>query len=747
MLSSVLVLSYAITTVFALGPHDTVSFDLTHFKSDNQLDFDLLGQHYKVQLRRNDNHLPSLFKTSGDIDPLASASLSDDNCYYYGHVLEPHQPDGSYLSLSLCANRGIRGTITLPNTNEQLFILPSAIVTDPQYDREVGIYHLTDPHMVYKDHSESFLPRAQSHGSKGGSRGLLRSSWKNKVELYVLVDAPWTYLFKSKYSSSKWYDELKSYASELIKGASAEYEWWNWGNVGTISLHMVELEIMGEFSGRYSQFKPVFKKVQSNEPDCSNRDWKYNNYNCFNTHTNGYKAIDEFTKFHQGKSADAYLYLTGLDMAGVVGLGKLGTTCSLYASAIIDCKGCKSKGLYYDHLFRQRTTAHEVGHLFGMTHKYPQIGVMGNAPKGGSFVKNGWTDASVRELKAYFSKARGLSCLRDGVRRFKKTDNSAGSPTGGSSGGSTSGGSSGGSSSGSDNCIEIKGIAPSYNGEYKKTGSNKYKKGSYAYLFRQDSKWTINYREQMNSNYVCYKSNVLDCDRKWQVYGETRSGARTMRCGSFTAADYAVDCISNNEYGVAMCVYDFNSTNESTFVLRTDECYTDEVVYEYEDYVLFYNEDYEFNDDEEMRGQWMISQYEIRIVDAIAACDEEDLLQCFEGNWKVKTRNNDTIDMITHATMGVNGGYCASYTGERAHAMGESESETVSLFWITVICVVLIVVLIAVGWLFYRSRAKKAAQSKLDMIADESEGEKEEEDEALEVEAEVEAETNLKQTA
>eukprot|EP01083_Nonionella_stella_P158853 517461_1 len=655
MVSSTLFCSYVlITTIFALSheeqrPHEsgTVNFDLSNLKSNNQLNFDFLGQHYVVQLRATDNH-------SGDED-----------CHFYGHVLEPHQPDGSYLSLSLCANRGIRGTITLPNDNERLLIFPSVLIDDPQFVRDVGIYNLTDPHMVYKEHHESFLPH---HGfeplSNGGSRDLLSSSWRNKVELYVLVDAPWTYLFKSKYSSSKWYDELKSYASELIKGASAEYEWWNWGNVGTISLHMVELEIMGEFSGRYSQFKPVFKKVQSNEPDCSNRDWKYNNYNCFNTHTNGYKAIDEFTKFHQGKSADAYLYLTGLDMAGVVGLGKLGTTCSLYASAIIDCKGCKSKGLYYDHLFRQRSmcclyahithirmlftaTAHEVGHLFGMTHKYPQIGVMGNAPKGGSFVKNGWTDASVRELKAYFSKARGLSCLRDGVRRFKKTDNSAGSPTGGSSGGSTSGGSSGGSSSGSDNCIEIKGIAPSYNGEYKKTGSNKYKKGSYAYLFRQDSKWTINYREQMNSNYVCYKSNVLDCDRTWQVYGETRSGARTMRCGSFTAADYAVDCISNNEYGVAMCVYDFNSTNESTFVLRTDECYTDEVVYEYEDYVLFYNEDYEFNDDEEMRGQWMISQYEIRIVDAIAACDEEDLLQCFEGNWKVKTRNNDTIDMIT----------------------------------------------------------------------------------------------------
>eukprot|EP01083_Nonionella_stella_P022152 61261_1 len=244
---------FSIAIIFASThesrPHDTVQFDLGNLGSNNQLDFDFLDQHYKVQLRRNE----------------------DDNCHYYGHVLEPHQPDGSYLSLSLCVNRGIRGTITLPNNNERLLIFPSAVIDDPQYDEKVGIYNLTDPHMVYKERSKSFSPRSQSRGSKGGSRDLLASWWRNKVELYVLVDASWTYLFKSKYSSHQWYNQLESYVTELINGASGEYEWWNWDNVGSISVHMIHLEIMGEYSGRYARFKPRFVNSKFSNVDCSNK--------------------------------------------------------------------------------------------------------------------------------------------------------------------------------------------------------------------------------------------------------------------------------------------------------------------------------------------------------------------------------------------------------------------------------------------------------------------------------------------
>eukprot|EP01083_Nonionella_stella_P162209 532295_1 len=135
MLSSALFCTYVITALLAttseeeyakLGPYDKVSFDLTNFKSNNQLEFDFIGEHYQVQLRRNDNHIPSLIKPSGDIDPSISSLTDDDeHCHYFGHVLEPHQPDGSYLSLSLCANRGVRGTITLPSHNQQLLILPA----------------------------------------------------------------------------------------------------------------------------------------------------------------------------------------------------------------------------------------------------------------------------------------------------------------------------------------------------------------------------------------------------------------------------------------------------------------------------------------------------------------------------------------------------------------------------------------------------------------------------------------------
>eukprot|EP01083_Nonionella_stella_P084847 234945_1 len=731
MLSSVLVLSYAITTVFALGPHDTVSFDLTHFKSDNQLDFDLLGQHYKVQLRRNDNHLPSLFKTSGDIDPLASASLSDDNCYYYGHVLEPHQPDGSYLSLSLCANRGIRGTITLPNTNEQLFILPSAIVTDPQYDREVGIYHLTDPHMVYKDHSESFLPRAQSHGSKGGSRGLLRSSWKNKVELYVLADAAWTQVFK-KHHGSRWYDELVSYTKELINAASAEYEWWDWKDLGTIELAMVELEIMGDFTGRYSSMQPRFRKPEdSGEPDCRNKDWKWNNYECLLKsqtewwYNNG-EPLKDFGKYHLGKHGDAFLVLTGFDAHLIAGLAAVQSMCTDTASGMVSCAGCYQHGVYHGHKFRVKAVAHEIGHVFS-AHHTTKVGIMGAGKGSGGydFYHNGWSDPAVNEIEAYFSKARGLSCLRNGVDSFKVTNNAGNT-------GSTSGGSSSGTG-----CIEIKSVSSSYNGEYKKGSNGIYSSGKYQFLFKGNGNWALNYRvSAVDYDYVCYKSNIMDCDRSWFVYGTKRSGGRTVQCGSFTA-DEDLSCIQNND---AVCVENYNDTiaDEWTFVPRRHECYTEQVVYEYEQYLLFYNEDYEYNDDEEMRGRWIISEHEIRVIDALATCDEEDLLQCFEGKWKVSVAMNDTLEWITHATMGVSNGYCASYEGARG-AVGEEKKKegTTSSQWVTVVCVVLllVVILIAVGCFIYRSRRAKKAQFTLDVVEEESE----EEDE-------VEVETNLTQT-
>eukprot|EP01084_Bolivina_argentea_P302111 521415_1 len=427
--------------------------------------------------------------------------------------------------------------------------------------------------------------------------------------------------------------------------------------------------------------------------------------------------------------------------------------CTRDSTAVVDCDKCYEIDFYKKHTYRVRAVAHEIGHTFGADHT-SLVGVMGKGKgsSGKEWLHSGWSNPTVRDISAYFDKSGGLSCLRNGVRSFKVTNKVN---TGSSSGntGSTSGNYNGntGSSSGGSGCIEIKYVSSSYNGEYKKGSNGIYTSGKYQFLFKRNGKWTLNYRDSaINSNYVCYKSNILDCDRNWYVYGERVSNGRSKKCGSFTGDDDAMDCVSNNEYDDAMCVYDLqlNDTNELTFVMRRDECYTDHVVYESEDeeYVLFYHEDYEFNDDEEMRGQWMISQYEIRIIDAVATCDEEDLLQCVDGKWNVIVANNDTVDKITHATMSVSNGYCESYEGARV--VGEEEEEEKKDATVYIVCVGLlsVVILIAVGCFVYRSRRTKQLQFALDRIEDESEGEDIDEHEELEVDAEVE-ETNLTQTA
>eukprot|EP01084_Bolivina_argentea_P302109 521413_1 len=413
--------------------------------------------------------------------------------------------------------------------------------------------------------------------------------------------------------------------------------------------------------------------------------------------------------------------------------------CTRDSTAVVDCDKCYEIDFYKKHTYRVRAVAHEIGHTFGADHT-SLVGVMGKGKgsSGKEWLHSGWSNPTVRDISAYFDKSGGLSCLRNGVRSFKVTNKVN---TGSSSGntGSTSGNYNGntGSSSGGSGCIEIKYVSSSYNGEYKKGSNGIYTSGKYQFLFKRNGKWTLNYRDSaINSNYVCYKSNILDCDRNWYVYGERVSNGRSKKCGSFTA-DEDLSCIQNND---AVCVENYNDTiaDEWTFVPRRHECYTEQVVYEYEQYLLFYNEDYEYNDDEEMRGRWIISEHEIRVIDALATCDEEDLLQCFEGKWKVSVAMNDTLEWITHATMGVSNGYCASYEGARG-AVGEEKKKegTTSSQWVTVVCVVLllVVILIAVGCFIYRSRRAKKAQFTLDVVEEESE----EEDE-------VEVETNLTQT-
>eukprot|EP01084_Bolivina_argentea_P299638 516502_1 len=422
MLSSCLIL-IALTSVhgrtrkeqFAseFGPHESVTFELNRFVSDNQLEFDLSGEHYKIQL------IPS--------DAVASS------CHYFGRVLEPPQTGTtpSYLSLSLCSNEGIRGHITVPSNNERLIIYPAQFVEDPQYDREVGTYQLTDPHLVYKEAWSSHpYPPHTPNDHDDSSRHLLGRYTQNEVELYVLSDPAWTQWFKDAHGSS-YYSKLISYMQDVMNSVSAEFSWWNWGNAGKIKVAMVELEIAGEFSGTYASLQPKFNSPASY---CrGSYDWrKFNKKGC---KIDGVKLLRAFGTWQaqKRKYGDTHLIISGLDFQKA-GWGTQGTMCKKQSVAAVDGNG----GPYSDYSLRIKTIAHEIGHNFNCPH-YSGKGVMGqpkwqNDPNRqlsylkdeyGDYEvrKSGWSSQSVQALNAYFRAQGGLSCLGNGIRRFTTKNN------------------------------------------------------------------------------------------------------------------------------------------------------------------------------------------------------------------------------------------------------------------------------------------------------------------------------------
>eukprot|EP01083_Nonionella_stella_P284200 967363_1 len=117
--------------------YELLHFNLDHFASDDQIEFDLFNQHYKVQLVANENAIPS------QINPIAGHPLSDksskwftsrtQSCHYFGYIIQPQTSSSSYASnvaLSLCPNRGIRGSIIIDD--RKIFIKPAAFYLDEE---------------------------------------------------------------------------------------------------------------------------------------------------------------------------------------------------------------------------------------------------------------------------------------------------------------------------------------------------------------------------------------------------------------------------------------------------------------------------------------------------------------------------------------------------------------------------------------------------------------------------------------
>eukprot|EP01083_Nonionella_stella_P265801 899934_1 len=701
-----------ITVLFALQPRfqpedgELIQFQLDRFLSHKQLEFHLSGDYYKVQLVANHDLI---------------RDESTPTCHYFGYVLEPIEyKNSSNLALSLCPNRGIRGSIT--THDKTLSIMPSPSSSNN--------HQFTDDHLVY----EQLISRTPPEHL---SRHLLGSRDYHKIEVHVLSDPMYTKTYKDKYGS-QWKTQLKNGIKDIMNQASAEYEWWDWGSLSRkISLHMTTLEIANDFTGIYTNLRPPFVKNKGTGSTChSSQHWS--NMDC---RVDSHNLLPRFRTFHKenDRYGDTHLLLSGLKMQRVAGTAYTGVVCTSGSSAIA------ATPVYN---WRIRTIAHEIGHNLGLNHDPGAIGVMGQWPdreklrreKGeqcdpitGACVidarKMGWGKQSEKELKAYFARRNDLSCAKDGVRSFRTIEQ----PSGGGSSNS-------GSSSSNSGCIEIRSLS-GYNGEWKadgsKNGKRKYrnpKSHGYKWLYWTGKYWTFNdnYNTRVNGDQYCAKSNIKDCRGQWRSYGYRAKNSKFADCGGFTTDEEGLECLGGNEYGGNVCVYDDTDGYKGFTV--ADVCYNDKPVYEYGldddiSYHLYADSYYEYfgNHSTKSVSQWIISAHDVA-ADVVATCDQSDLLQCLSGEWQVVYKDNDTIAMIVDEKMNVQKGKCD------ASALRSTSSSTTAIVWI---CIALaFVLLLSILALFIYRRSKVAKQSKQVAIGDESE-EEEIEEEAMEVEVDI----------
>merc|ERR1719295_902226 len=96
--------------------YETIAFDLGEFDSEQRIGFTFGEQSYTVQLFAKEHLTPNRIKhTNGHLDASSRwFTALNTPCHFSGRIIEPaHLTNVSAVALSLCPNRGVRGSILL----------------------------------------------------------------------------------------------------------------------------------------------------------------------------------------------------------------------------------------------------------------------------------------------------------------------------------------------------------------------------------------------------------------------------------------------------------------------------------------------------------------------------------------------------------------------------------------------------------------------------------------------------------
>eukprot|EP01083_Nonionella_stella_P067345 178066_1 len=333
----------------------------------------------------------------------------------------------------------------------------------------------------------------------------------NQVELLIISDYAQTKYYRETYGNS-WYQQLSSDMADNVNAVSSRYmavDFDRW-NIGQVSVHLVEFEVMFEFTGNYAAMSPGCLNY-----DNCNIGWDH--CECTISGTTYLNKLGEYIKNYKDQSTfDNAQLITKYYFENAAGWGWVGVVCKTENS-------CANMVANYGVTSTVVGMAHEMGHNFGANHDgsgndcASGLGMMGGA-------EEGFSRCSMQSFAEYFHKEGGLTCLGTGVRNFKSNYND-GSNGGGTDPGDGNGGNNGGNTGDGSTCIGIRNLQSSYgidfNGYWESISDGYYSKdGYYLYYYSGYGLWIIASDFDGSLWAYCNQQTIGDCNTNTWHYGD-----------------------------------------------------------------------------------------------------------------------------------------------------------------------------------------------------------------------------------
>ena len=357
--------------------YDVIQVDTSSFKSDSTISFKVYDQDYKVELYpNNDIHPRRIRHTNGnhaEINGLPQIYTHlNETCHYHGKVIN-HDSDKyngqvSFAALSLCNQRGIRGSVTA--FGKKLYIKPAKFYFDTTHDKQDLPHHFDDDHLVYytSDLDTTGLPLDQSlevdendvdripdHIQNKIRRRLATyNNGVNKVEMMLVADPAYVKTWQ-KNKGDQWYDEMVADMADMTNDVSALYAKTNWGRdpngntIGSITVAFVEVDVIFEFNGRYAKLYPKYY--------ASNCEGVLDNEQCEIDGSDYLGLLRSWVADNLGErysEFDAVMLWSSLNFRQAGGWGYIGGVCR-------GSVGTSNIAALYGYAWSVRSAAHELG--------------------------------------------------------------------------------------------------------------------------------------------------------------------------------------------------------------------------------------------------------------------------------------------------------------------------------------------------------------------------------------------------